>query len=456
MKWLQKILSKYMQRGLSESERMPIIKGTFQSFIIQGISVALVFLGNLLLARWAGASSYGKYVHLFNWISILSVIALGGREDLTIVQLTKYLKDGRPGLITPFILRANKDIFITSLISAGLFLCFVFLVPVKAFYEYRAEFVVASIAVYFTSFLTLNQLALQTLNHVRLSQVVERLIKPSLLILFFVFAHWLVLSFTARTLVFIADLALFFSCLILAWLLFRTAIRKYRFHAGQALPPENLLKKTFYFFSITLLSLLSTKIVMLVMPYFTPQRDIGIFNVSYRIADLIIYPYFLMHAILPQLFARHQDSEVSYKQSLYSESTRLMLIISLPILVVNLLAGRFFLGWFGNYFVEGYTGLVYLSIAQLLFSFFGPANTILMMQNREKYSAICQIVYVAVMFVGSLWLIPVFGITGGAVSVLISSLIYNVLLAVITYRVSGIISPFLLFLVPRRSDAGAR
>jgi O-antigen/teichoic acid export membrane protein len=455
-----------MNHGLNDSEQAVIIEGTFHSFIIQGVSVALVFLGNLLLARWAGADAYGKYVHVFNWISILSVAAIGGREDLAIAEITKYKVNNRPWQIFSLVKTLNRHIFIASVLIGAIFLTTIFLVPVKTLHEYRFEFLIASAAIYFMAFLSVNQFVLQALNYIRLSQYVEKLVKPLLLIVFFVIARQWLFRLDSNLLIVIAELVLAICCILLAWLVWKK-IKAFKatvpvgksyperesdgtVSGGLASERENLTKKTMYFFLITLFTLLVTKISMLILPYFAPQKDIGIFNVSFRFADLIVYPFALMHTVLPQLFARHTASEASYKQSLYSESTKLMMILSLPLAVLNILLGKWLLGWFGQEFVQGYPAMVFLSIAQFLYSLFGPANTILMMQNKERYSVICLFAYVIVLVIMNLLLMPVLGITGGALSMLISCLIYNIILSIQAYRLSGVISPFFSFLIPAK------
>jgi hypothetical protein len=47
----------------------------------------------------------------------------------------------------------------------------------------------------------------------------------------------------------------------------------------------------------------------------------------------------------------------------------------------------------------------------------------------------------------SRWLIPAAGITGGALAILISSTVYNIVLAVVVYRICGVRSPFFSWLV---------
>jgi len=123
-----------------------------------------------------------------------------------------------------------------------------------------------------------------------------------------------------------------------------------------------------------------------------------------------------------------------------------MTALCLPLLLVNVLAGRFLLGLFGKDFTAGYTAMILLSVSQFFYSLFGPANTILMMQNREKQSAICLLVYVVLLLLSNLLLVPLWGVTGGAVAMLVSCLIYNIILSVQAYRLSGVISPFFAFL----------
>lgn len=445
---MREILKRFVYTRWSDPEKKRIVRGTAHSFVIQGISVALVFVGNLVLTRWAGADAYGKYVHIFNWVSILSVAVIGGREDLVLTEITRYHSTGQPGRIAWLIQRTNVHVLLAWLLTGAGFLAAIFVFPIPTLHEYRTDFLIAWGAVYFTAFLTLNQSILQSLDHIRLSQVVERLVRPFALILFFALALYAGYAASSRLLIIVAETTLGASCLVLALLLFKNT-GTYFAHREKRMAPERLTKKTVHFFLITMITLLITKISMLVLPYFADRKEIGIFNISARFADLIVYPFFLMHTVLPQLFARHSLADVRQKQSLYASSTRLMTVLCLPLLLINVLAGKFLLGLFGPAFTSGYTALVLLSISQFFYSLFGPANTILMMQSQERQSVICLVIYVVLLTALNLVLVPLWGITGGAWSTLISCLVYNCLLAVRAYRFSGVLSPFFAFLVGR-------
>jgi len=417
-------------------------KDLFHSFIIQGISIALVFAGNLLLARYAGTNSYGIYVHVFNWVSLLAVVATGGRDDLVLAELPRYQADGRWGQIGYLIKRTNRHVLIGSMITILLFLSLVWLLHLPSLYEYRTAFGWAAIAIYCTAFLTLNQLILQALDHVRLSQVVEKLVKPGLLIFFIWIAAFSGHGLGAQQLILLADLVLVLCFLLLVWLIY-PKVRDFLQTPPEAVAGKGHTTRTFIFFSITLLTLLVTKVTMLILPWFAMQKDIGIFNICYRMSDLIIYPFFLMHTVLPQLFAKHSDTDRAGKQSMYDSATRMMTWLSLPLLAVNILAGRYFLGWFGRDFAADHLSLVLLSISQFFYAFFGPASTMLMMQGYEKYSAFCLLGYVVLLTLANIWLIPLMGITGGALATLICCFIYNVTLSISAYRRIGVISPWL-------------
>jgi O-antigen/teichoic acid export membrane protein len=441
---LLKLPSWLLSAGVTATDRRRIIRGTLHSFLIQGISIGLVFGSNLWLVRSSNGQAYGDYVHVFNWVSILSVLVMGGRDDLVIAQLPKYLGAGRHGQLVRLIKKANGFIFLSFLVICGAFLILISVFPIQSLSQHRQLFLVAMAAVYFSASLTLNQMILQALNHVKSSQIVEKIVRPLLLVLFTALFLISATTFDGHALVVLGTIASGICCLFILVMVFRRA-NKLPVVAEENLTNEKHTAKTFYFFVISLLYLLSTKITMLILPLFNPESAIGIFNISYRFADLLIFPFFLMHAVLPQLFARHDMGEAAYTRSLFRESNKLMALLALPLLLLNILAGPFLLRLFGPAFQTGYTALVYISLAQFLFSIFGPTNTILMTQGRERYSAICLLVYVILLGVTSFLLIPVSGITGGALAILLSSAGYNILLAIVVYRLYGICSPFFSF-----------
>jgi O-antigen/teichoic acid export membrane protein len=449
MRLVQSIYEKMLKSDLPPAERSRLIKGIVNSFIIQGFSMVLVFAGNYLLVKFFGAEKYGVYVHVFNWVSILTILAANGQEDVVLSRVPKYLAQNNLVQTGAVIRHANVRIAISGIGISLFFLLLIYIFPINKLSEFRFEFLVASLAIYLSAFLSVNQIVLQSLNHIRLSQVIERLLKPLLFTVFISVVALLSFYIDASRLIMIAVITLAICALVLGFIVIKKTKRFFR-NGTERYRGEGVSKQTFYFLAISLLQLLTTKIGMLIMPYFTEEKAIGVFNIAARFSDLIIYPFYLLHAVLPQLFAKHHDSTPLQKQKLYTESTWLIIITSMPLLLLNLGAGHWLLGYFGEAFKEGYPALVYMSISNALFALFGPANTILMMQGKEKLSAIALLVYVLLLAVLSRLLIPVQGITGAALAMLISNVVYNILLAVYAHRHTGVSAPLFKLFEKRR------
>lgn len=449
MKLLQSILEKAMKSDLPKEDRNRLVMGTVYSFIIQGISILLVFAGNYLLVKFFGTEKYGTYVHVFNWISVLTILALGGQDDMAISRLPRYNAENNLVQVGAMIRHTNIRVAAGSIIISGVFLLLIFLFPIPTLSEYQSHFLAASLAIYLSAFLSLNQMILQALNYIRSSQVIERLLKPFLFTVFIAGAGWLSMAVDASRLILLTVINLAICALVLLWLVVKKTSLYFR-NGTKHYKGAGLKTQTFYFLSISLLQLLTGKIGMLILPYFTDKSAIGIFNISARFSDLIIYPFFLLHTVLPQLFARHHTADLSYKQKLYTESTWIIMITSLPLLLVNILAGPWLLGYFGPAFTAGYPALIYMSVSNALFAVFGPANTILMMQGKEKLSAIALFVYVILLTVLSRILIPIQGVTGAALAMLISNVIYNILLSWYAKNHTGVVSPVFNMFAKRR------
>ena len=93
--------------GVTATDRRRILRGTFHSFLIQGVSIALVFASNWWLVRSTDTVAYGLYVHVFNWVSILAVLVMGGRDDLVLAVLPKYIAAGESSRARRTIRAAN-------------------------------------------------------------------------------------------------------------------------------------------------------------------------------------------------------------------------------------------------------------------------------------------------------------------------------------------------------------
>src|SRR5689334_2866906 len=146
MSLVQSIYEKMLKSDLPPAERSRLIKGIIHSFVIVGFSMVLVFAGNYLLVKFFGAEKYGVYVHVFNWISILTILAANGQEDVVLSRVPKYLAQNNLVQTGAVIRHANVRIAISGIGISLFFLLLIYIFPINKLSEYRFEFLVASLA----------------------------------------------------------------------------------------------------------------------------------------------------------------------------------------------------------------------------------------------------------------------------------------------------------------------
>jgi O-antigen/teichoic acid export membrane protein len=106
-------------------------------------------------------------------------------------------------------------------------------------------------------------------------------------------------------------------------------------------------------------------------------------------------------------------------------ASRLGTVVSLPLLLVLLLFAEFALALFGEEFVEGAWALRILALGQFINVAFGPVGASLTMSGREKAVLWIELVVVVCSTGLTVLLLPLFGMEGLAVAILIAAVLRN-------------------------------
>ena len=123
-----------------------------------------------------------------------------------------------------------------------------------------------------------------------------------------------------------------------------------------------------------------------------------------------------------------------------ASASRLILAVQLPILIALAIAGRPLLDWFGSGFTAGYWALVVLAAAEAIQGAFGVSD-LLILYRRPVGSLLIVGANIAFNVVAGLVLIPRFGITGAALSVLVGIAAGAAIRRVILRRALGVRVP---------------
>jgi O-antigen/teichoic acid export membrane protein len=126
-------------------------------------------------------------------------------------------------------------------------------------------------------------------------------------------------------------------------------------------------------------------------------------------------------------------------QRMITKSARVILIGSLPIAIVLILFGHWFLlFFFGQDFIQGEKALAILGAGQLINAATGSVGLLLIMTGYERDAAMCVGISAVLNMILNAFLIPKWGLEGAAAATTTTVMFWNILLAILLYKRLGI------------------
>ena len=161
--------------------------------------------------------------------------------------------------------------------------------------------------------------------------------------------------------------------------------------------------------------------------YFRPMREVGVYNVAFKIASLGLLAIIVFNVIIaPQIALYHQQNQKDKLKKYVQGATRLIALCTLPLVLGIILFNDALLNLFGPEFLEGRTALVMLSSGVLINALSGNVDQILNMTDQQvimrNVSFVCIFLNVILNFI----FIPAYGINGAAMASLITTAVLNI------------------------------
>lgn len=180
-------------------------------------------------------------------------------------------------------------------------------------------------------------------------------------------------------------------------------------------------------FSTSLLFLLNwTDIFML--GSMKTSSEVGIYNVAFKIASLGYIVIIAINVVIaPKISELYGEKKMETLKKVIHQSTRLIITLTLPLMLILFLLRKPILSFFGEEFLLGETALIIIGIGVLISSISGNVDQILNMTNGHKIlrniTFFCFITNVVLNYL----LIPLYGINGAATASLITNVLINVI-----------------------------
>lgn len=162
--------------------------------------------------------------------------------------------------------------------------------------------------------------------------------------------------------------------------------------------------------------LLGPHLTILTVGYFMTTDDAGGYTVAYHLSGRVVSVVsFCMNVVIaPGIAYHYKKGEFKELEDLTKNSVRIAVWLSIPVVLVLIGGGEYFLGFFEEGFAEAWSVLVILVLADFLDVVFGPVGYLLTMTGKEKVFG--KVTFVCTLFklILLVSLIPVFGLMGAA------------------------------------------
>ena len=177
------------------------------------------------------------------------------------------------------------------------------------------------------------------------------------------------------------------------------------------------------------------QIGILILGMYRPPADVGLYSVAVRLATLTV---FLLQAInsmaAPKFSELYHKNKIEELFRVGKKSTKLIFIVTSPILLILVFFGSQILNLFGDDFSRAYIPMVILIFGQFFNSISGSTGYVMTMtgnhcqfNNIMLFSSVFNVVL-------SLFLCPTFGIIGISISTSFSVVLWNILVTIYIRR----------------------
>ncbi len=178
-----------------------------------------------------------------------------------------------------------------------------------------------------------------------------------------------------------------------------------------------------------------------VLGIYETDENVGIYNVSLKIATLTSFTLLAINSILaPKIANSYSNNEVEKYKKLIRFSTKLNFLVSSLIILIIIIFSEFLLTIFGEEYLAGKIILFLLCFGQMVNSFSGSVGIILQMIGKQKIHQNFVLLALIINLFLTFILTPIYGGIGAATATIISMSFWNLASAIYLKKKMNIIS----------------
>ena len=407
------------------------------AFLIRVFSAGLIYLSQILLARWIGSFEFGIYVYVWTIVSVIGDLSDLGFATSAQRFVPEYAKRGAFDLLRGFLSRSRW-----LAVGSATIIAVSGMVTVRVLEPYLASYLVLPLSIAFATLPFYGLMQMQdgiarSYNWIHVALLSPYVVRHLVMLAIVLAAYLLHFPTTAETAVTAVAVALVLTVIGQTFVLNRRLARVV------APGPKAYEVKNWFSVSLPILLvegfyLLLTNVDIVMLQHLRSPDDVAIYYAAAKTLALISFVHFAVSAAVGHRFSEyHVTSDHDRLNDILSDSIRWTFWASLAASVIILAMGRPLLALFGVRFVEGYHLMLILVIGLMARASIGPVERLLNMLGEQRACAAVYAAAFALNLVLCVVLIPRIGIGGAAVATSTALIVESVMLFVVTRRRLG-------------------
>jgi O-antigen/teichoic acid export membrane protein len=402
------------------------------AFLIRVVSAAVLYLSQVLLARWMGSFEFGIYVYVWTWVLLIGTMADLGLATAAQRFIPEYAERKAHDLLRGFLAGSRWLVIGIATAIAGVGALGVTLIEPWLDHYLVIPLYLACIALPLYALESMLDGIARSYNWVNLALVPPYIGRPLVLIAIMVVVYVAGLPTDAKTAMIAAVIATWASAIVQLVMVGR------RLDAKVDRGPKAYAIRTWFQTALPILMvgsffLLLTYVDILLLEHFRTPDEVAVYYAAAKTLALVAFVNFSVAAAATHKFTEyHVAGDRARLSAFLADAIRWTFWPSLAATMLILALGKPFLWLFGPKFVDGYGLMFVLAIGLLSRAAVGPVERLLNMLGEQRACASVYAVAFAVNLGLCLILIPRFGAMGAAVSTSCAIVAESMLLFVVT------------------------
>ncbi|MEN8261304.1 MAG: hypothetical protein ABFS02_12105, partial [Pseudomonadota bacterium] len=398
---------------------------------------ALAIATQIILARISGADALGIFFLALSLATILSIVSSLGYPWIAAPIVAQFEGAGEMSRLAAFVSWAKREIVVASLVLAGLAAATVWLMPGLS-EESRLGLTIGILSAPIFAIMRLHGALANASKRFVLAFLPELFLRP-LFVFGFVCLAWAAAWPLAVPTLILANLGIAAVLAVAQAARLRAKNRPDRKTINRAKKQLSKEGKRRLWRRQALPMIIATLFIgvfadldIVIVGFLFSEEDIAVFGAALKISMFLAFYIQAVHqVILRDAATALQGDDHLTLSKIIGRANIINILASIAALIGTIVLGKFVLGLFGPEFVRGYECLVILVMAQLVRRAAGPAIHLMTIAGETRAGVPIVALGVALLAVANFLFIPRLGVMGGAVAVLLVTVVWTVSLSLI-------------------------